>query len=48
MKFKVQLVEARKIGVTEEASAETYKLKRAVQLQIPDKNDFKRQVYLLF
>ena len=49
MKFKVEIKDSiDALGVSEEASAETFKLKKATQVQIADQNDFRRQVYLLF
>ena len=49
MKFKVQIRESLDaLGVSEEASAETFKLKKPAQVQISDQSDFRRQVYLLF
>ena len=35
------------MGVSEEVSAETYKLKKAVTIQIENANDFRKQIYLL-
>ena len=35
------------MGVSEEVSAESYKLKKAVTVQIENANDFKKQIYLL-
>ena len=48
MKFKVQIrASIDQLGVSEEASAETYKLNKPNLVQINDQNDFRRQTYLL-